>query len=157
MNSWRIRFERPLTAAFRIWWRFHRPMTLGVRGIACDERGHVLLVRHTYSAGWYLPGGGVEHGERAPDAIIREMAEEGGVEAAGAPTLLGFYSNHANYRNDHVALYRIEHWRPCIPTATAEIAERGFFPPQAPPPETTQATVRRLDEIFAGAPASLDW
>ena len=108
MTGWRLRFEPAISPLFRAWWRLRRPMTLGVRGVACDEAGRVLMVRHTYALGWHLPGGGVERGETAVAAIVREMAEEGGVEAIGAPLLVGFYANHANFPNDHIALYRIE-------------------------------------------------
>ena len=55
-------------------------------------------------AGWHLPGGGVESRETAVDAIVREAAEEGGVEATATPTLIGFYANHANFPNDHEML-----------------------------------------------------
>jgi ADP-ribose pyrophosphatase YjhB (NUDIX family) len=42
-------------------------MTLGVRGVATDGEGRVLLVKHTYViAGWWLPGGGVEQGRDDP-------------------------------------------------------------------------------------------
>lgn len=157
MSNWRVRFERPITAMFRLWWRVQRPMTLGVRGVACDEHGRVLLVRHSYLAGWHLPGGGVERGEHAPAAIAREMAEEGGVEAIETPRLFALYSNHANYANDHIALYRIDLWRPCEPLKSQEIAERGFFDPAAPPPDTTKATLRRLEEVFGGAPLPTHW
>ena len=128
MTGWRLRFEPAISPLFRAWWRMRRPMTLGVRGVACDEAGRVLMVRHTYAPGWHLPGGGVERGETAVAAIVREMAEEAGVEAIGAPLLVGFYANHANFPNDHIALYRIQSWRPCAWQANREIAERVRLP-----------------------------
>jgi len=157
MSNWRVRFEPVITPIFRTWWRFRRAMTLGVRGIACNEFGAVLLVRHTYTSGWHLPGGGVEHGETALDAITREMAEEGGVEATTAPMLIGFYANHANFPNDHIALYRFDAWRPCTAAADSEIAERGFFALDALPEGVTKGTERRLREVFGGAPPSSAW
>jgi ADP-ribose pyrophosphatase YjhB (NUDIX family) len=117
----------------------------------------VLLVRHTYAHGWHLPGGGVETGETAPAAVVREMAEEGGVEAIGPPLLAGFYANHANFPNDHIALYRIETWRPCAWREGNEIAERGFFAPDSLPEGATRGTRRRMAELFAGAPVSPEW
>jgi ADP-ribose pyrophosphatase YjhB (NUDIX family) len=157
MDAWRVRFEPVITPVFRTWWRFSRAATLGVRGVACNEAGHVLLVKHTYLAGWHLPGGGVERGETAPFAISREMAEEGGVEATEEPTIFALYSNHVNFAGDHIALYRFGKWKECAPRFGNEIAERGFFSPEAPPPGTTKATLRRLAEVFAGAPVSSTW
>jgi ADP-ribose pyrophosphatase YjhB (NUDIX family) len=132
-------------------------MTLGVRGIARDEAGRVLLVRHTYSKGWHLPGGGVERGETALQSALREMAEEGGVEAIGAPALVGFYSNHHNFSGDHIALYHFTEWRPCAHRIDNEIAERAFFAMDALPADTTKGTHRRLAEVFAGATLSETW
>lgn len=132
-------------------------MTLGVRGIVTDEAGRVLLVRHSYARGWHLPGGGVEHGETAAFAIQREAAEEGGVEAIETPALLGFFANHANFPNDHIALYLFGAWRPCAPLATQEIAERGFFALGALPDGVTKGTRRRLAEVFEGAKQSANW
>lgn len=140
-----------------MYWRFSRAATLGVRGVACDDTGRVLLVRHTYLRGWHLPGGGVERGETAPFAIAREMREEGGVDATAEPTIFALYSNHARFAGDHIALYRLSAWRACDPRADQEIAERGFFAPDAPPEGTTKATLRRLAEVFGGAPPTADW
>lgn len=156
-DSLRVRLEPVITPLFRMWWRLNRGVTLGVRGIACDDKGHVLLVRHTYRRGWFLPGGGVESGENAATAVIREMQEEGGVLAQSAPLLLGFYANHAAFKNDHVALYRLEAWTACAPLENGEIAERGFFDPLDPPEGATQGTRRRLAEWFGGADITHDW
>jgi ADP-ribose pyrophosphatase YjhB (NUDIX family) len=52
-------------------------------GLVRDSLGRVLLVRGSTRDDepgvWYLPGGGVEHGERPRDAVIREYAEETGL------------------------------------------------------------------------------
>jgi ADP-ribose pyrophosphatase YjhB (NUDIX family) len=117
----------------------------------------VLLVRHTYIAGWFLPGGGVESGETAPEAIAREMAEEGGVEIVGAPTLAGFYANGPRFPNDHVVLYRVAEWRACPPASAGEIAERGFFALDALPDGVTAGTRARLAELFEGAAPARFW
>jgi len=156
MENWRVRFEPVITPVFRAWWRLRRSVTLGVRGIACDESGAVLLVRHTYTRGWHLPGGGVEHGETALEAIVREMAEEGGVEATATPALIGLYANHENFRNDHIALYRFDAWVPCASRGD-EIAERGFFPLNALPNGATAGTRRRIAEFTRRAPVSAHW
>jgi len=157
MSEWRMRFEPVLTPIFRAWWRLRRPVTLGVRMLCRDGENRVLLVRHSYAKGWHLPGGGVEAGETASEAGVRELAEEGGVEALAAPKLLGFYANHANFPNDHIALYEVETWRPCPPRAGREIAERGWFARDALPEGVTPGTLRRLAEVFDNAPPSATW
>ncbi len=154
MSPLRRALEPLITPLFRLWWRASRGMTLGVRGIALDEAGRVLLIRHTYVDGWFFPGGGVESGETAAHALGREMAEEGGVEITAPPTLLGLYSNAPGFRNDHVAFYRITDWRPCPPMSDGEIAERGFFALDALPEGVSKGTRARLAELFEGAAAT---
>lgn len=157
MTRWRIFLEPVLTPIFRTWWRLNRSMTLGVRVLVVDAERRVLLVRHSYTPGWHFPGGGVEKGESAVESATRELAEEGGVAPESAPVLIGFYANHHNFPNDHVALYRVERWRDVPPANTGEIAEHGFFALDALPEGVTKATRRRLAEVFEGAPLSATW
>lgn len=157
MTDWRIRIEPALRPVFRTWWRLRRGMTLGVRAVVCDESARVLLVRHTYTSGWHLPGGGVEDGETAEQALRRELAEEGGVESTAAAQLFGVYSNHANFANDHILIYRIDRWQACQAGGGGEIAERGFYARAALPEDVAPGARRRLAEMFDGAPQSPLW
>ena len=87
-----------------------RPLTLGVRGVCCDlNNNKVLLVKHTYLDEWALPGGGVEVGESAKDALKREFLEEVGV-ICEEETGLDIYQNKSISRRDHVVIYLINHW-----------------------------------------------
>lgn len=141
---------------FRSWWRLSRPLTIGTRVLATDEAGRILLVKHSYVKGWHMPGGGVEHGEAVAEAAMRELAEEGGVEATVPPDVFGIYVNTA-FRNDHIVLFRVPAWRACPPRPGREILERGFFARDALPEDVTKATLRRLAEVFDGAPRSPTW
>ena len=76
--------RRLLQRAMHLWWRFSRPMTLGVRAALIHPERGVFLIEHTYTPGWYLPGGGVEAGETVLDALTREIAD-----AAGSERLIG--------------------------------------------------------------------
>jgi ADP-ribose pyrophosphatase YjhB (NUDIX family) len=150
--------HRVIRPAMQAWWRMSRGLTLGVRGVATDEAGRVMLIRHGYTPGWQLPGGGVERGQTAEQALHAEFMEEAGIEMTGPAVLFAVYSNARIFRNDHVLLYRLGPWRPCPPSAsTREIAERGFFALSDLPNETTRATRARLDEVFDGAARDVMW
>ncbi|MCT7374770.1 NUDIX domain-containing protein [Chelativorans salis] len=150
---------RLIVRLFHLWFLFRRPMTLGVRGVVYDTQARtVLLVRHTYVAGWQLPGGGVEPGETMEAGLARELEEEGNIALAGAPELKSVHFNRQASRRDHVAVYLVANFRQTRPhTPDGEIAEARFFSLDALPEETTEATRRRLAEIFEGVPVSAEW
>ncbi|MBY6240129.1 NUDIX domain-containing protein [Methylosinus sp. Sm6] len=135
-----------------------RPLTLGVRGLVVDPDGRVLLVRHTYVSGYYLPGGGVEPGETLEQALARELSEEGNIELEGPAELRGIYLNRNVSRRDHVALFVVRAFRQTAPrTPDYEIAEAGFFALGALPETTTRATRERLEEVLVAGAASPYW
>lgn len=139
-------------------YRQSRGMTLGARVLVLkNQDSEVLLVRHSYVPGWLLPGGGVERGETAVEAAIREVREEAGIIAAEEPHLLGLYNNDAQFRGDHVACFILRQFTAGPFTPGAEIAEAGFFPVAALPDATTSGTRRRLAEVLQGVPVSPRW
>src|ERR1700739_4360917 len=97
LQSLRKRVEPLLRRLFHVYWRFARGMTLGVRAVVLDGDNRVFLVKHSYVAGWHLPGGGVETGETFRDALQRELEEEGRIELTGGPALHGlFFNSHVS-------------------------------------------------------------
>jgi len=143
MTTWRTRIEpftRPIFFAVS---RMRRGMTLGVRGVATDAEGRVLLVKHTYLHGWWLPGGGVDKGETTQAAVVRELREEAGLIAKTEPRLISVHSNERFFPGDHVLVFAIEAFDLTERTSHGEIAEIGWFAPDALPEDTTRATRAR--------------
>jgi 8-oxo-dGTP pyrophosphatase MutT (NUDIX family) len=140
----------------RAFMRLRGPLTLGVRCIVKRADGHVLLVHHSYSPGWQLPGGGVKHAEGAESAIVRELREEAGVTPLERPALLGVYSNFTLWNSDHVVLYVLERFE-FAPRRDWEIAAAGFFDPESLPDGTTRGTARRLEEWRGAQRPDAEW
>lgn len=130
------------------------PTAFGVAGALFDAQGRVLLVRHRYRPGWHLPGGGVDGGEPPHAAVLRELAEEAGV-TGGTAEFFGLYTRRLGWATNVVALYRVSgtvDFRPSL-----EIAEICFADPDALPPGTGAATVRRLNELRGRVAPSPYW
>lgn len=140
-----------MTLAYRVrkrMWKLRRPILVGVRVAAFDPEGRLVLVRHTYLSGWFLPGGLVDRGETLPQAAARELREETGLDALEPPALLDVQTTVCGGKTDHVAVLRtrvrgaprVDGW---------EIAEVGLFEVDALPEPRTEATERQLATVFA--------
>jgi 8-oxo-dGTP pyrophosphatase MutT (NUDIX family) len=133
-------------------------LTLGVRGVVLDKQNRVFLVRHSYVAGWYMPGGGVEPGETLAEALARELREEGNIEVSGEPSLHGMFLNRGLSNRDHVAVFIVREFEQTSRKAPdLEILEADFFDLGHLPEGTTAPTRRRLAEVLEGAKRDQLW
>lgn len=91
-------------------------LLLVVAAALVDARGRVLIARRPPGkqlAGlWEFPGGKLDPGERPEKALIRELAEELGIEVAAADLAPLTFASHA-YETFHLLmpLYLCRRWR----------------------------------------------
>jgi ADP-ribose pyrophosphatase YjhB (NUDIX family) len=148
--------RRSVYSLLRLYWKIARPTVLGVRALVIRD-GKVLLIRHTYIDGWYLPGGGVEKRESFRNAIIRELKEEVGINASDLK-LFGLYHTTKHGKNDHVALFVAENFaKENSQSNDPEIAEAKWFLLSDLPNETTPSSRRRIQEYISKSPPAHDW
>lgn len=131
------------------------PVALGVAALVTDDQGRVLLVRHSYSPGWRLPGGGVGRGEPPAHTILRELHEEVGL-SGGSADFVSLHSRKAGWVTNVVVLYRVTGGRVDF-RPNLEIREICFADPRQPPVGTSPATLRRLVEFTGEVPPSAYW
>jgi 8-oxo-dGTP pyrophosphatase MutT (NUDIX family) len=128
----------------RMSWRLRHPVTLGVRLLLVDD-GKILLVKHTYRPGWFLPGGRPDRGESLAQTARREAQEEAGVKTEGIE-LLGIVSHLPSWRSDHVAIFRANSFdrRPC---SSREIERVKMFSLNALPDDTSDEALAVLQKL----------
>ena len=112
----------------RLWWRLHPAAHRGAL-VALHVDGKLLLIRNSYRRGWTLPGGGVDAGETTPQAAMRELREELGLDVAieGTPTVIrGFWE----VRSDTVDIFDLHlPARPDLRLDYREVVEARFVDP----------------------------
>ncbi len=94
-------FGRPIQ---KLYWFIFRPKLLGVKCIV-ENNGKFLLVKINYAHHrWIIPGGGVNKGESAIDAAIRETKEEVGLDVKGL-VYIGSYESDKEYKQTTVEIF----------------------------------------------------
>ena len=134
------------------WWRLRKPCTIGARGLVLNQKGEILLVQHSYGdRKWFLPGGG-HHGNESPDeTLVREMREETGLEIQ-VTGLIGVYFYTGQYKRDHIYVFECRTVGGDPTLVGGEIADIGWFPPDALPPNLMVGMQRILEDWRRGAP-----
>lgn len=107
-----------------------------VGAVILDSLERVLLIRRRDNNLWALPTGHVEPGETWDGAVLREVAEETGLQLS-QPRLRGLYSNPefqvvrlADGRTEHfvVACFLLRTTRSDLTLEPTEVTDAGFFP-----------------------------
>lgn len=134
-----------------IYWRACKPRFDGCRIVALDGQGRVLLIRHSYGSGeWMPPSGGIPKGEDAVATAVRELREETGCDLEGAVKLAVLEERlHGATNMVHVIAGRaIGAPRP----DNREVVEAAFFPPDALPDRMPQAVRLQLPGFVRALP-----
>jgi 8-oxo-dGTP diphosphatase len=125
-------------------------VALGAACVVVDDRGWVLMVRHTYGhRNWELPGGGSVPGEDPATTAQRELLEETGVDAVpAAMTGLYFESGNGPVPMLHV-VFRLELPADQRPVASSpEVDAAAFWPADALPRPLSDFTARRIADAL---------
>lgn len=141
--------SRAFSAVLGLGNRVFSGKVLAVRAMCLDESGRIFLVRHTYTRGWHLPGGGVANGLSAHEALEKELREEGNLTMVSAPHLRQLFFNKNASSREHIALYTVIVKQSFDLKPTMEIVEGKFFDPHALPQDIDLPTARRIDEAKA--------
>ncbi|HEY7225857.1 MAG TPA: NUDIX domain-containing protein [Micromonosporaceae bacterium] len=107
-----------------------------------EQPGRLLLLRHPRSAGWSLPAGLLQRGERPVDGCARELAEETGVRLRAedlTPAVPNAVVHSRAMVVDTVFEARVPASAITIEVDGAEVAEAGWHRLDNLPPLTTAA------------------
>ena len=140
----------------KVAWFVLRPRTVGSQIVVLNERGEVLLVRHSYDRDWLrLPGGGAKRSETFAECAARELREETSLEVADPEKLelLGVYTGREGNQAAFIAAFVAPpgSWAGSpTPTKSPEIDSTEFHRVDALPADTSPATRSRVSEAVSG-------
>jgi len=130
---------------------------LAVVGTATD--GTIALIRRGDTGTWALPGGTVEWGETLRRTLLREMAEEAGIDEVTFERVVGVYGDPDRDPRFHAVTVVVaakvgEIVRP--PMNPLEIREARFFVPTSLPKDMAMGMADYVEAAQRGGPAELE-
>jgi 8-oxo-dGTP diphosphatase len=127
-------------------------MLTGASAVIVDERGRVLLVKHTYGRlNWELPGGHTDPGESAAETAQREVREETGLRVRVKRLSGIYYEPEVDMHHFVFSCQRLDN--PEVPRPDRnEISECGYWEPDALPRPISDFTIRRINEALSEQP-----
>jgi 8-oxo-dGTP diphosphatase len=103
--------------------------------ILSPDKSHLLLIKRRDVPVWVLPGGGIEKGEEAEEAILREIKEETGYQACITRKVAEYTPTNCLTLLTHLFECKVVSGMPILSKESKAIA---FFPihslPKMPPP-----------------------
>ena len=108
----------------------------------------IILVNHTYRAGWYLPGGGLKRRETFREGAHREAYEEAGA-TLGDLQFWGVYSNLTGDTSTHEVVMLCQEFN-LNGKSDHEIAECRAFPLHKLPAGTVRGVHTCVQQYLAG-------
>ena len=140
-----------------IYWAIFKPLSFGTR-VMLLCKNEVLLVKHTYISGYFLPGGGVKKSELFENSARRELKEEVGILVNNL-SVFGIYKSikEQKYTTNVVFISKLSK-KPTLKIQKDELVEAGFFNINKLPLKTSPGTKRRIKEYIEGNfPITGEW
>lgn len=128
----------------------------GKRGLAAnaaifDDRGRILLVKHTYDRrNWELPGGMAEVDESIVQTAVREVREETGLHVAAQHTTGIYYMLELDLLVLVFMCHTIDGGFEALNPDNDEISACAFWSLDALPRPISDFTIRRINDAAAG-------
>ena len=124
---------------------------MGAAAVLLDDRGRVLLVKHSYGRlNWELPGGASEEGELIVRTALREVREETGL-IVEVEKMTGVYYEQGRDAHHFVFLCQRPGEMQEPHPDEEEITEVGYFPSDSLPRPISDFTVRRIQDALFGS------
>ena len=124
---------------------------LGVGVAIIDGAGRIVLQQRADFAVWGLPGGGIDAGETAAQAAVREAREETGLEVR-LTRMVGLYAmpRWSKVANDHVVVFAAVPAGGELVRQTAETLDAGYFASDQLPAPLMPWHRQRIQDALAG-------